>query len=140
MIPFKVLSALFPPSAEGQITISVELFRFLLSAAARTAELDEEIYLRRNPDVALAIREGLWPSGRDHYAATGYFEGRAGSGLAVSETWYLKTNPDVAKAVKEGDWKSAEEHYFRQGMFEWRVPNQDAQEDITAWKHMVSHR
>lgn len=140
MVPFPVLNALFPASADGQVTISAALFRFLLSAAARTAELDENTYLRRNPDVARAIREGVWLSGRDHYAASGYFENRAGSGLAVSEAWYLKTNPDVARAIGAGDWTSAEDHYLRRGMFEWRVPNRETQNDITVWKHLIGSR
>ncbi|MCB8879780.1 hypothetical protein ACELLULO517_06005 [Acidisoma cellulosilytica] len=138
MLPFKLLNSLFPASPENRVTIPAVLFRFLLSEAARHTKLDEEDYMRCNPDVALAIRQGLWASARDHYAKNGYFEGRTGTGMMVSESWYLKTNPDVAKAVKDGAWKSAEDHYFRQGLFEWRIPNKDLQDDITAWKHMVS--
>ena len=139
MLPFKVLDVLFPPSAENQVTIPATLFRFLLSQAARYTKLDEEEYMRRNPDVAIAIRQGIWTTAHDHYAASGYFEGRTGAGVVVSESWYLKANPDVARAVKDGEWKSAEDHYFRQGMFEWRVPNKELQDDITIWKDMVSH-
>lgn len=138
MLPFKILDSLFPASADSRVTIPTALFRFLLSEATRNTKLDEEECMRRNPDVALAIRQGLWASAQDHYVMSGYFEGRTGTGTIVSESWYLKTNPDVSRAVKEGEWKSAEDHYFRQGMFEWRVPSKELQDDITMWKHMVS--
>ncbi|MCB8875725.1 hypothetical protein [Acidisoma silvae] len=140
MLPFKLLDSLFPISPDNRVTIPAALFRFLLSELSRSTKLDEEDYMRRNPDVALAIRQGLWSSAHDHYAMSGYFEGRtgAGAGAVVSESWYLKNNPDVARAVKDGEWKSAEDHYLRQGLFEWRIPNKDIQDDITAWKHMIA--
>lgn len=137
MLPFKVLTAALPAPEKDRVTIPIALLRLLLSAAARNAEFDEEEYLRRNPDVAIAVRQGKWSSGKDHYVASGYFEDRSGIGIALSESWYLTANPDVARAVKDGEWQSAQEHYTMRGVFEWRIPNRDLADDILQWKHAI---
>ena len=41
-----------------------------------TADVDEEFYLKSNPDVAAAVTAGKIPSGRYHYEVAGRFEGR----------------------------------------------------------------
>jgi len=137
MLPYKVLAAALPAPEKGKITITIDLLRFLLSAVARCGEFDEEEYLRRNPDVAIAVRQGKWSNGQDHYAASGYFEDRTGIGTAVSEFWYLRTNPDVALAVKNREWQSAEEHYNMRGLYEWRIPNPELADEILNWKRAV---
>lgn len=40
------------------------------------AEFDEDFYLHQNPDIALAITEGHFPSGFAHYLLHGRMEGR----------------------------------------------------------------
>jgi hypothetical protein len=39
-------------------------------------EVDEEFYLRANPDIARAVKERVQKSGFDHFVLSGYLEGR----------------------------------------------------------------
>jgi hypothetical protein len=39
---------------------------------------DEQLYLSKNPDVAVAVRMGRFKSGWQHYVAKGVEEGRKG--------------------------------------------------------------
>lgn len=48
--------------------------RYMLDNALRV--FDEERYLAKNPDVARDVKSGMWPTGRDHFLAHGYKEGR----------------------------------------------------------------
>ncbi len=137
MLPYKVLVALLPQLAHDQIGIPIRLFNFLLSVAAQSVDFDEDDYLRRNPDVALAVRQGKWTSGKDHYIAVGYFEGRPGGEIPLSPSWYLKNNPDVAMAISNGEWKSAQEHYLKHGIYEWRIPSEESVDEMLQWKRLL---
>ncbi|WP_459677993.1 hypothetical protein [Acidisoma sp. 7E03] len=136
MIPYSALLAMLPQVENGRLSIPVSLLQFLLSIAASCTDFDEEEYLRRNPDVAVAVRQGKVASGRDHFLRSGYFEGRAGVS-EVSETWYFRNNPDVARAVKAGEWESAAEHYTLRGVFEWRAPSGAVADDVARWRAAV---
>lgn len=45
---------------------------------------DEQAYLSRNPDVAQAVKQGQFASGRDHYHKCGQFEQRKGAPLQMA--------------------------------------------------------
>jgi hypothetical protein len=99
-------------NGDGQVTVPARLLRLLLQIAVATTEFDEDAYLRRNPDVAMAIYRGEIESGRLHYIGFGYFEGRQGGGPDVDENWYLQRYPDVAAAVRTDKISSVAEHFF----------------------------
>lgn len=90
----------------------------------RVGTFDEDYYLAHNPDVAAAIKAGIYHSGYEHYLAFGKHEGR----MAVNsindpyynESYYLALNPDVATAVYQGVFQSGYEHYQKWGKAEGR--------------------
>ncbi|WP_158746879.1 hypothetical protein [Acidisphaera sp. L21] len=137
IVPYKLLSAICPTAEDDTVTIPVDFLKQLLRLALQNATLDEETYLRRNPDVAAAIRTGSIGSGRDHFAQTGYFEGRGGTGFDVAESWYVRSNPDVARAIVMREWESGEMHYNERGLLEWRAPNNAAAQDLMAWERLL---
>jgi hypothetical protein len=50
----------------------------VLAGATPPAEWRERAYLAANPDVAAAVREGVFESGYEHYRLAGLREGRTG--------------------------------------------------------------
>lgn len=105
-------------SVEVEETRLLELLRELLSFAM----VDEQWYLEGNPDVAEAVRLGIFPNGKAHYVRAGYFENRLPRPVQVDERWYLETYPDVAQAVREGRQASAARHFYDLGFAEGRLP------------------
>ena len=84
---------------------------------------DENFYLTQNPGVALAVANGEFANGLDHYLQFGQFEGRAPSAqLAFDVTFYLTVNPGVALAVANREFTSGLEHYILFGFSEGRSP------------------
>lgn len=83
---------------------------------------DENLYLSTNPDVALAVTEGVLDSAYEHYYLYGQYEGRDPNVLFDSD-WYLANNPDVAAAVASGALRSAAQHYALYGQYEGRDPS-----------------
>jgi hypothetical protein len=140
VIPFPLLlNALSKiPHEDGCLVIPMRLLRFFLEQAVEKSQIDEEEYVRKNPDVAVAIRKGEYQNAKEHYCKYGYFEGRAGTPFDISETWYLRANPDVAAAVQAGIWVSGLNHFLVEGMFEWRSPNSDVAADLEFWRRLVS--
>ncbi|MGE0278907.1 MAG: hypothetical protein AB7R40_26235 [Nitrospiraceae bacterium] len=97
----------------------------MLRASLRHVVVDERWYLKRYPDVATAIRNRVFASGRAHFVAEGYFEGRRPFAIEVDEKWYLEQNPEVAAAVEAGAFKSAQQHFDENGYREGRLPCPD---------------
>jgi len=87
-----------------------------------THHFDEELYLAANPDVAAAVKAGMFTSGYEHMVEFGYKEGRADF-LVVPEAWYLETYPDVAAMVAAGQYKSGQAHFVLKGEAEGRNPH-----------------
>ena len=85
-----------------------------------------------------AVRRGKLPSGRAHFLATGYFEGRDTGHADFDEAWYLQRYPDVQKAVQRGLSASGLEHFKGPGMSEWRSPNKAAEADISRWRAAIA--
>lgn len=82
---------------------------------------NETYYLAANPDVAAAVRNGIYISGFDHYIVSGQLEGRKPSGF-FDESFYLTTNSDVAIAVRNGVFETGLTHFIEKGQFEGRNP------------------
>jgi len=119
--------------ASGEITIPTALLRFLLQIALGISEFDENAYLRANPDVRAAVRNGEVDDGAFHYIGFGYFEGRKGA-IPIDERWYLQKYPDVAGAVKEGTTSSAADHFHSIGAAEGRSPSAEQEQFARQWK------
>ena len=90
----------FENSAE--VVIPTELFKLLLQVTVVNSDFNTKAYLKANPDVAEAIRNGSTEDARVHYVGFGFFEGRDGATPEVDEAWYLRTYSDVAGGVRSG--------------------------------------
>ncbi|MEQ9448886.1 MAG: hypothetical protein RLN70_08260, partial [Rhodospirillaceae bacterium] len=71
---------------------------------------DETYYFSRNPDVLLAVNQGGFTSGLQHYRLFGGKEGRD-PGATFDSSYYLASNPDVQAAVNDGTYSSPLEHF-----------------------------
>ncbi len=98
----------------------VEVIKLLLRGVA----FDEKWYLSRYADVAEAVKDGTFKSGRHHFIEVGYFEGRHPRNFEVDEKWYLETYPDVAENIAKGEIKSARQHFIQHGYDEGRLPSE----------------
>ena len=74
---------------------------------------DEAFYQAVNPDIAAAVAEGHIPSGRHHFEATGFDEGRAA--FALDRAWYCRTYPIAAVEIAQGECWDADQHYLEWG-------------------------
>jgi hypothetical protein len=130
-----------PPSAEAtfpelkqlagdqnpkpEITVSSWTLRSLVELLLSFWPFDEQWYLSTYPDIAEAIRQGKFASGRDHYLHFGYFENRLPFKPEVDAGWYAREYPDVAESIEAGISKSALAHFIASGYREGRQPTSD---------------
>jgi hypothetical protein len=116
-----------------ELRITSDVFRLMIASLIKQSFFDERWYLETYPDVALAIREGHVISAVDHYASTGYYEGRSPGSKPVDQAWYLENNKDVAGAIAREEVVDAQEHYDHNGYFEGRAANAEEAPDVEAW-------
>ena len=109
-------------ATDKEIAVPRKLLEALLDLYISYWDFDEEWYLEMNPDIKVAVDEGAFLSGRDHFKKIGYFEGRIGYKPYVDVDWYLSTYPDIAEAMLQGTVKDAEEHFRKFGYAEGRLP------------------
>lgn len=115
------------------VSIKIETIHLLLKYIAMSADFDEAVYLRENPDVAAAYEDGRINSLHQHFVQAGFFEGRVASVSPVDEAWYAEHYADVGQAISAGGPSSAAAHFVLRGEFEWRAPNLDALPWVRAW-------
>lgn len=111
-----------PPSAFVEV-VETRL-RSMLRPIIGQIQVDEDYYLRRNPDVLDKVRVGELHSAKQHYVSFGYFEDRFPRAIPVDETWYLAEYPDVQEAVSGGSFISARQHFEQEGFKEGRLPSE----------------
>ena len=85
-------------------------------------EVDEQWYLKRYPDIAEAIEQGVVESARLHFVNDGYFEGRLPFPINVDERYYLAQNKGVADHVRKGMLQTGQQHFDENGYVEGRLP------------------
>jgi hypothetical protein len=125
------------PSGEALVSLSAEVFTKLLEAALASS-FDEDDYLDRNADVRAGVASGAIPSALRHYAAHGFFEGRAAPSYPVDSNWYIATYPDVERAIATGQVRDAAHHFQSFGYAEGRVPNQALQQIVGEWQALAA--
>ena len=107
-----------------KVIASYEDFIAILKMMLRGVSVDEQWYLSQYPDVAAAIKTGVYKSAKNHFIEEGYFEGRHPAKPTVDENWYLKNNEDIAASIKSGVISSALEHFIEHGYAEGRLPSE----------------
>jgi hypothetical protein len=112
------------PSARTQY-IAVEKNHLIsfLSPTLRQIYVDDDWYIRSNPDIVEAISSGIFSDPKHHYVACGYFEHRMPYEIIVDENWYLEHYPDVGEAVQAGTFSGARDHFYAAGYREGRLPH-----------------
>ena len=108
--------------SQSDVIFTREQFEKLMWAMLRHVAVDEHWYRMAYPDVDEAIRNGKLRSAKDHFVASGYFEGRKCGRVAVDEQWYLTEYPDVAEGIELGEFISAQQHFDSHGETEGRLP------------------
>lgn len=126
-----------PENAERKVTVPLRLLKHLLKLALRGVEIDPRVYAQQNLDIAQNIGADPVSLG-DHFAATGYFEGRAFPVGGFDETYYLGKHRDVAEGIQKKLVRSAYEHYQYVGICEGRAPNSESERDVAAWAKVVN--
>jgi len=106
----------------GIVEISEKRLHDVLGSAASVVTIDDEWYLSKYPDVAVAIEQGAVKCAKDHYVMYGYFEDRTPREMIVDEEWYLTEYPDVADAIHNGQARSTQQHFEKYGFKEGRRP------------------
>ena len=87
-----------------------------------SAEFDATFYLTNNADVVLAISQGNFANGLDHYNQFGGRELRAPNST-FDPNYYAINNSDVLSAVSSGVFPSVFAHFQAFGESENRAPN-----------------
>jgi hypothetical protein len=125
IMPFEAIRRSVEVSTvRGQLKVSASYDEFIriIKRLISLVEVDEAWYLSQYEDVAQAVRDGIFPSPRAHFASNGYLEGRMPFPILVDEEWYLEHNPDVADSIRQGKVASAQEHFTQNGYREGRLP------------------
>jgi hypothetical protein len=123
--PFGLLKSFVTiKTAKGDLAVTCRYEGFIAMIRKLLAgiDVDETWYLKRYPDIANAIKQGLVPSAREHFINDGYFEGRLPFPIQVNEAWYLKQNEGVADYVRRGLLESGQQHFEENGYQEGRLP------------------
>ena len=84
----------------------------------------EEEYLELYPEVAAAVRTGVFDSGRSHYLRHGRAEGRAG--FRFDDEWYARSYPLAVHEVAQGLTGSLASHYQQHGVARGYLPYPEA--------------
>ena len=123
--PFEKVKEFFSITAvKGEVFVTASYDNFIKATQLLLAgvAVDEAWYLRRYPDVAEAVRQGITDSAKRHFMESGYFEGRFPVEPSVDEQWYLRQYPDVGESVSRGEFQSALRHFMQEGYREGRLP------------------
>jgi len=102
---------------------NVDHFSLLKELYFSLWDFDEDFYLSHHEDLQNAIPNRDFLTGREHFEAVGYFEGRLPLSPDIDNDWYLSAYPDVSSAIIEGALQSAREHFLLSGYAEGRLPS-----------------
>jgi hypothetical protein len=125
--PFALLQQKFKSiNANGKrrLEMAHQDFIDLVKLMLRVVPINESWYLSQYPDVARAVKQGVYKSAKHHFVEEGYFEGRAPYEFAVDEDWYRRAYPDIAAGIRSGALGSAKEHFVEYGYREGRLPTE----------------
>lgn len=121
LFSYSYLCGAGPSSKARLIEIPEDRLRLLLTSVLSLVDVDEDWYLKTNPDVANAVKSGALASARAHYQTAGFFEDRLPYRVEVDEAWYQNEYPDVKNAISRGSVDSCQDHFNRYGFREGRL-------------------
>jgi hypothetical protein len=121
---------------ETTVTMSRELFHFLIAAAAAPT-FDPEWYRNEYPDVVEPIEDGALIDEIDHYAQYGYEEGRIPRSFVLDEAWFLEAYGDVSDAAASGEVASVGTFYNHVGYLEGRATDEKSEAQAQRWREAI---
>lgn len=116
------LRKVLPSIKSNYVAVDRDFWVSVLKPSICEIAFDSDWYLRRYPDVADAIRNGILASALEHYCHSGYFEHRMPYRIEVDSKWYLSEYPDVQLALTRNIFSSAQDHFEQIGYQEGRHP------------------
>lgn len=125
-------------NSQAKVAIDIRIVRALLLNLARYIPFEESYYLAQNPDIASAHASGTILDLHEHFAETGFFEGRVGAASPVDEAFYAAEYNDIEPAIRRGAIKSGADHYQHSGAAEGRVPNAAMRSEIARWSNLLA--
>jgi hypothetical protein len=123
--PFEILKQkvrVVMGNGKGRVDMKYGDFMEVIKLMLRAVDVNEHWYLNQYPDVAVAIKEGVYKSAKHHFVEEGYFEGRVPYEFGVDENWYKTQYPDIAASLQSGSLRSPKEHFLSHGYKEGRLP------------------
>lgn len=124
-------------NSQAKVAIDIRIVRALIHNLVRYIPFEERYYLAQNPDIASAHAAGKITDLHEHFAETGYFEGRVGAPSPVDEAFYAAEYNDIEPAIRRGDIASGADHYQHSGAAEGRVPNAAMRLEIARWNSLL---
>ena len=95
------------------------------------AFFDEKFYLQTWPDVARAVKAGVFSSGLEHYVKSGFREGHRRC-FPFDPSWYSMEYPLAAFEVGQGDYLDLMHHYVEVGAMRGYKPVKAMPEEVNA--------
>jgi hypothetical protein len=135
--PFVLLRRALGRAEGSLVTISEPLLKRLITGLIIKGFFDEKWYLNSYPDVEIAIDEGRVANALEHYASTGYYEGRRPGRKCIDAAWYESFYKDVSSAVESGAIADPAQHYNVSGYLEGRAATAEELTEIQAWKEVL---
>ena len=70
---------------------------------------------------------------REHFAKSGYFEGRLPAALPFDPQWYRRHYRDIADAFPSADPDAMQQHFLASGYFEGRAGTAEMLAEVERW-------
>ena len=121
----------------GTIAVTRRFLRALIGELACRMRVDENWYAETYPDVEGARLAGDIRSLREHFAKSGYFEGRLPAALAFDPQWYRRHYSDIADAFPSADPDAMRDHFLTAGYFEGRAGTAEMLAEVERWQALV---
>ncbi|MDD2878435.1 MAG: hypothetical protein PHT60_14420 [Acidiphilium sp.] len=122
LMPYSYLCGAGAATETRLIELPEDRLNALLRALLAFVQVDENWYLKTNPDVSHEVKTGGLPSARAHYITSGFFENRWPFQIVVDDDWYLEQYPDVKTAITRSSVSTCQDHFNRYGFREGRLP------------------
>jgi hypothetical protein len=126
-------------AGDGTVAVARKFLRVLISEFARRMQMDENWYAETYPDVEGARLAGDINSLREHFARSGYFEGRLAAALPFDPQWYRGYYRDIADAFPSADPNAMRRHFLTSGYFEGRAGTAEMLAEVERWQELTKH-
>jgi hypothetical protein len=124
-------------TGSGTVAVTRKFLRELISELARRMRMDENWYAETYPDVEGARLAGDVESLREHFAKSGYIEGRLPAALPFDPQWYRRHYRDIADAFPSADPDAMREHFLASGYFEGRAGTAEMLVEVERWQALA---